>query len=72
MALRDHLGTRCPRCKNDILQQAPTTNRMPGQADLAWCPSCKSTMTVEDLERSSRAARRGGLLARLLGKPSSS
>jgi hypothetical protein len=46
-SLRDYLGSTCPACKKDILQAAPTTNRMPGQADLAWCPACRATLTLD-------------------------
>ena len=67
-ALRDFLGSKCPHCQNDILQQAPTTNRMPGK-ELAWCPSCKSTMSIEDLQHHRGAAAKPGIMARLFGRP---
>ena len=63
--IRDYLGTRCPSCQGDILQQAPTTNRMPS-AELAWCPSCHATHTAEAL---ARGPTRSSLLRRLFGKP---
>lgn len=63
-ALRDYLGSRCPHCANDILQQLPSTNRMPGQ-DIAWCGSCNGRFTVEQLSRGGRGV---GLLAKLFGK----
>lgn len=61
--LRDFFGSKCPRCALDILQQLPSANRMQ-PVDLAWCPSCQSKFTVEDLQQA-----RGGLgwLKRLLG-----
>ncbi len=64
-ALRDFLGSKCPSCKNDILQQAPTSNRMPGK-DLAWCPSCKATLTIEQLSNARREPAK--LFARLFGR----
>lgn len=66
-SVREFLGSKCPSCKNDILQAAPSTNRMPG-ADLAWCPSCKSTLTAEQLARGGPRAS-GGLLGKLFGRP---
>lgn len=64
-ALRDYLGSRCPHCANDILQQLPSTNRMPN-ANTAWCAACDSRFSVEDL---SRGVRGPGLLGRLFGRP---
>ena len=66
--LREFLGAKCPCCSKDILQQAPSTNRMPGK-ELAWCPTCKSTLTLDDLARRARKPRSAGLLARLFGRP---
>ncbi|GEM_PF-3697281 len=63
--LRAFLGSKCPSCKMDILQQEPSTNRMPGP-DRAWCPSCGARMTVEQL---ASGPARGGLLKRLFSKP---
>lgn len=62
VAVRDFIGHTCPRCSKDILQQAPSTNRMPGQ-DLAWCPSCNVRLSAEDLAQK----KRGGFLRRLFG-----
>lgn len=64
-SLRDHFGSRCPACRNDILQQAPSANRMPGQ-DLAWCPSCDRRFALGDLQRAARPGP-AGLLRRLFG-----
>ena len=64
-ALRDFLGKNCPRCSNDILQQLPSTNRMPN-LDVAWCASCDGRFSVEDLGRGLRG---GSLLGRLFGRP---
>jgi hypothetical protein len=66
-ALRDHFGSPCPRCAKDILQPAPSTNRMPGQ-DLAWCPTCHATLSADDLARR-RAPKRGSFLSRLFTRP---
>ena len=63
--LRAYLGSKCPSCKLDILQQEPSTNRMPGPAR-AWCPSCGARMTAEQL---SARPRNGGLLKRLFSRP---
>lgn len=64
-SLRDYLGSKCPCCASDILQQAPSSNRMPG-AELAWCPSCKATLSVEEL---AAPRKRAGFLAKLFGRP---
>lgn len=63
--IRDFFGSKCPSCASDILQAAPSTNRMPSNG-LAWCPSCDARLSVDDLQR-----RKGGpsLLKRLFGKP---
>lgn len=63
-SVRDFVGAPCPHCKNDILQQAPSTNRMPGEAR-AWCPSCQHRFGVEELSRGVRPAK--GILRRLFG-----
>lgn len=67
-ALRDFFGTSCPCCSQDILQQAPSTNRMPGE-ERAWCPSCNAKLSVEQLSQ-----KRGGMgfLKRLFGGSPSS
>lgn len=65
-SIRDFLGSKCPTCKNDILQAAQTTNRMPGQVDLASCPSCHATHSLEQL---TRGAPRPTLLGKLFSKP---
>lgn len=67
MEVRDFFGSKCPCCAKDILQQAPSKNRMPGQA-LAWCPTCDARLGIEDLQRKPSAA---GFLKRLFGKPQS-
>ncbi|MEA3201021.1 MAG: hypothetical protein QOE90_2449 [Thermoplasmata archaeon] len=64
--LRAFLGSKCPSCRNDILQPEPSTNRMPGPAR-AWCPSCHASLSAEEL---AAGPRRGGLLKRLFSKPS--
>lgn len=64
-ALRDYLGARCPRCANDILQQLPSTNRMPN-LDVAWCASCDGRFKVEELARGIRGP---GFLGRIFGRP---
>lgn len=64
-ALREFLGSRCPHCSNDILQQMPTTNRMPN-LDVAWCASCNAQFTVDQLSRGGRGP---GLLGKLFGRP---
>lgn len=61
-AIRDFFGSKCPDCRTDILQQAPSKNRMPGE-DKAWCPSCDHTFTVAQLAQPAK----GGLLKRLFG-----
>ena len=65
-AVRDFFGSKCPSCRLDILQAAPSTNRMPGE-EKAWCPSCQSRFSAEDLS----AKRKGGFLKRVFGGPSS-
>jgi hypothetical protein len=65
MELRDYYGSKCPCCARDILQQAPSSNRMPGQA-LAWCPTCDARLSLADLQRRAGV---GGLFKRLFGKP---
>lgn len=64
--IRDHFGAKCPCCARDILQQLPSTNRMPGSQALAWCPTCDARLGIEDLQRRPKV---GGLLRRLFGKP---
>lgn len=67
-ALRDFFGSDCPSCTKDILQAEPSKNRMPGP-ERAWCPTCQSAFTVEQLARRPGA---GSLLRRLFGgKPRS-
>ena len=61
-AVRDFVGSNCPSCHHDILQLAPSTNRMPGE-DKAWCPSCDARFSAEDLSRGQKT----GLLKRLFG-----
>lgn len=61
-AIRDFFGTNCPHCAKDILQQAPSTNRMPG-AELAFCPSCRTQFSLADLQRGAKPS----LLGRLFG-----
>lgn len=63
--LRDYFGTKCPCCAKDILQQAPSSNRMPG-AQLAWCPTCDAKLSIDDLQRRRTPA---SFLRRLFGKP---
>ena len=63
--LRAYLGSTCPSCKHDILQQEPSTNRMPGPAR-AWCPSCHASLTVEQLAGKPSG---GAFLKRLFSKP---
>lgn len=63
--IRDFFGSNCPHCRADILQQAPSANRMPGE-ERAWCPSCQAKMTLDELQR---APRRGSFLKRLFGGP---
>lgn len=67
MELRDFYGSKCPCCAKDILQQAPSSNRMPGQA-LAWCPTCDARLSLSDLQRKPSPAT---FLKRLFGKPQS-
>ena len=67
MELRDYFGSKCPCCARDILQQAPSTNRMPGQA-YAWCPTCDARLSIDDLRRRAGAS---GFLKRLFGRPQS-
>lgn len=62
-SLRDFIGTRCPCCAGDILQQAPSSNRMPTES--AWCPSCKAVLSLADLV--APPAKSGGLFKRLFG-----
>lgn len=61
-AIRDFFGSKCPDCRSDILQAAPSSNRMPGE-EKAWCPSCDHRFTLEQLAGS----RKGGMLKRLFG-----
>ena len=61
-ALRDYVGSKCPSCRTDILQQAPSSNRMPGEAK-AWCPTCDKRFSVTELSQ----VQKGGLLKRLFG-----
>lgn len=63
MRVRDFFGSKCPCCAKDILQQAPTNNRMPG-AELAWCPTCDARLGLSDLQRKPGAS---GFLKRLFG-----
>lgn len=65
-SLRDFVGSKCPCCSKDILQQAPSSNRMPG-AELAWCPTCDARLSPDDLAR--RRGGAGGFLKRLFGRP---
>lgn len=66
-AIRDFFGSSCPDCRADILQAAPSSNRMPGE-EKAWCPSCQHRFSVQDL--AGKPA--GGFLKRLFGsRPSS-
>lgn len=60
--LRDFLGSKCPSCRSDILQAAPSSNRMPGE-DRAWCPACQGRFSVEDLTRSKAGS--GSIFRRL-------
>lgn len=62
-SVRDFFGSKCPTCRADILQAAPSTNRMPGE-EKAWCPSCQSRFSADDL---AKGATRGGLMKRLFG-----
>ena len=61
-AIRDFFGSKCPDCRTDILQQAPSKNRMPGEQK-AWCATCDHTFTIEQLSARSK----GSLLKRLFG-----
>ncbi|HET6404358.1 MAG TPA: hypothetical protein VFH78_06905 [Candidatus Thermoplasmatota archaeon] len=61
-SVRDHFGSNCPSCRADILQAAPSNNRMPGE-EKAWCPSCDARFSADDLARK----KQGGLLKRLFG-----
>ncbi len=63
-ALRDFIGQNCPRCAQDILQQAPSNNRMP--TEHAWCPSCKATLGLDELASHPRKI---SLMRRLFGTP---
>lgn len=63
-SLRDFIGARCPCCARDILQQAPSNNRMP--TEHAWCPSCHASLSLEDLVRGPKRSS-GGFLRRLFG-----
>lgn len=67
-ALRDFLGSPCPRCRRDILQAAPSSNRMPGE-ERAWCPRCDTRFSVDDLSRRKSGAT--GLIRRIFGGGSS-
>ncbi|HUR68871.1 MAG TPA: hypothetical protein VM370_06460 [Candidatus Thermoplasmatota archaeon] len=67
-AIRDFFGSKCPDCRADILQPAPSSNRMPGE-EKAWCPACDHRFSVEQLARGKST---GGLLKKLFGgRPSS-
>lgn len=61
-AVRDFFGSNCPDCRSDILQAAPSTNRMPGE-EKAWCPSCQHRFSAEDLARAGKPS----ILKRLFG-----
>lgn len=61
-ALRDFFGSTCPHCTKDILQQAPSTNRMQPE-DRAWCPSCQTRFTVDQLARGAK----GSFFSKLFG-----
>ena len=61
-AIRDFFGSKCPDCRADILQPAPSTNRMPGE-EKAWCPACDHRFSATDLA----GRRQPGLLKRLFG-----
>ena len=65
MEVRDYFGSKCPCCAKDILQQAPSNNRMPGQA-LAWCPTCDARLGLADLQRSNKPSVTG-FMKRLFG-----
>lgn len=66
-SVREHFGSKCPHCRADILQAAPSTNRMPGE-EKAWCPSCQTRFSADDLARKAG----GSFLKRLFGgNPSS-
>jgi ssDNA-binding Zn-finger/Zn-ribbon topoisomerase 1 len=61
-AIRDFFGSNCPDCRTDILQAAPSENRMPGE-EKAWCPACDHRFTAEQLATQAK----GGILKRLFG-----
>ena len=61
-SVRAFFGSKCPDCRADILQAAPSTNRMPGE-EKAWCPTCDHRFSAEQLARGGQ----GGLLKRLFG-----
>lgn len=61
-SVRAFFGSNCPSCRADILQAAPSSNRMPGE-EKAWCPSCQARFGADDLAR----AGKGSLLKRLFG-----
>lgn len=67
MELRDFYGSKCPCCARDILQQAPSHNRMPGEA-LAWCPTCDARLSLDDLRNRAGV---GGFFKRFFGRPQS-
>ena len=60
-AIRAYLGSSCPSCHKDILQAAPSTNRMPGE-EKAWCASCNTRFSADQLARP-----KAGFLKRLFG-----
>lgn len=63
-SLRSFLGSPCPRCRRDILQAAPSTNRMPGE-ERAWCPACNTRFSADDLARKPRSGK--NIFRRLFG-----
>lgn len=66
MPVRDFFGSKCPCCARDILQQAPSNNRMPGAPDLAWCPTCDARLGLAELQRRPGVA---GFFKKMFGKP---
>lgn len=61
-SIRAFFGSKCPDCRADILQAAPSNNRMPGE-EKAWCPRCDHRFTADQLSRKAKP----GLLKRLFG-----
>lgn len=63
VALTEFLGRGCPVCAKDILQRPPSVARMPPE-QYAYCHSCRSALSVNDLVTLFRPK---GFLSRLFG-----